>query len=154
MVNLAIEHCLGNRSKPPHKLHIFKPGQLRVKRGFFRDVAEMLSPSNQILSDVPSPVENMAAQGFEQAGQHLHRGALAGTIRSELPIDFTWVDAETRIINGGNADIPFGQPFDFEHLEAPHTSLVPQRYHGIDLRHPAHAKRPSFIVPLGCISTE
>ena len=61
---------------------------------FFRNVAQMLPVSRQIVLDVVAVELNHAARGLQQSGKHLYGGAFAGAVGAEAAENLSGLQSE------------------------------------------------------------
>src|SRR5580658_432432 len=100
-----IDELFRHVSKATHQLQIFKTGEVSVDMRFLGNVAEGSTVTLKIQADTFAFKEYLAGIGFEQCGNDLDRGGLAGAVGADVTDDLTGADAETDPINGWQAAI-------------------------------------------------
>ena len=100
-VHLGIEDAARHAAKPAHQLKILASGEVRVEVGLLRHVADAPLEGGEVLVHAASAVEDLTFGRLDQPGQHLHGGALAGSVGPEVAEDFAGLDRETDLADGG-----------------------------------------------------
>ena len=114
-VHLGIEDAARHAAKPAHQLEILAAGEVRVEVGLLRHVADAPLEGGEVLIHAAAAVEDLAFGRLDQAGQHLHRGALAGSVGSEVAEDFAGPTVKLTCADGGRVVVILRQRPGFEH---------------------------------------
>src|SRR5689334_20869768 len=87
--------------QPRRELQVFGDGQLRIERRIFWQIAEMGLGRHWLVQQVDAANSDRARRGRKIAGQHSHRGGLAGPVRSEEAEDFAALQLEAHAVYRG-----------------------------------------------------
>src|SRR5664280_3262606 len=97
----SLAHDVGRKFvEPGDEAQVLARRQVRIERDVLRNVAKK-TLHGQISVDVTPFNGHLARVGLEQSANHLDRGRLARTIRSEESIDLAGFDGETDALDGG-----------------------------------------------------
>ena len=95
----------------------FLDGHLGVGGGALGEIAELSFYGDGVDSDIDAIDGGGAGIRAKEAGDHLHRGGLAGAVGAEEAKDVTAVDTERDAIHGAFGTVGFYEAFDFNHGE-------------------------------------
>ena len=90
-----------------------------VEVRLFGNVAHAALVADQVVLDGLAFKEDVAEGHFDQAGDHLHGGGLAGAVGAEVAGDLAGAGSEADVVNRGNAGEVLGDAAQFEHRKAP-----------------------------------
>ena len=114
-VHLGFEDAARHAAQPAHQLEILAAGEVRVEVGLLRHVADAPLEGGEILVHAASAVEDLTFGRLDQPGQHLHRGALAGSVGPEVAEDFAGLHRKADLADGGRVVVILRQRPGFEH---------------------------------------
>jgi hypothetical protein len=91
-------------------------GHLRVQRRRLRQVSGAALGLDGLLEHVVAGHDALALGGRHVAGQHAHRGGLAGAVRPQKPEDLAARGREAHVVHGRHRPVAFREVLDFDHL--------------------------------------
>ena len=89
---------------------------MSVEMRLLGDVAHALFVGDQVVLDPPSVEQNLAGGHFHQAGDHLHGGGFARSVRPKIAGDLAGAGDEAHAVDGERAGESFGDAAKFQHL--------------------------------------
>src|ERR1700678_2625298 len=87
----------------------------------FRHVTEHAAVPNHVFMNVFAFKQHVAIVGAKHACDHLHCGRLSSAVRPEKADNFTRLEPETHIADGGNASKTPKQVLHFQHGDSSDT---------------------------------
>jgi hypothetical protein len=90
----------GDAVQPGAIRQVFVDGELRIHRRLLGQVAEVLLGRLRRLAQVDAGDRDEARAGREAAGEHLHRGGLAGAVGAEQAEDLALLQGEVEAGDG------------------------------------------------------
>ncbi len=98
---------------------VIHPAQMGINLGLFGNIAEAAFIRIGVLFDLLALVQDAAAGGCEEPGQHLDGCRFARSVRPQVAEDLPGLDAETDVVDGRKDRVFFGHPDQFEHGHRP-----------------------------------
>jgi hypothetical protein len=111
-IGLVVDETFGQVAQAADELEVLERGEVGVDVRFLRDVAEGGAVGLEIGANALPFEEDLAAVGFEQAGDDLDGGGLAGAVGTNVADDFAGAKAEADVLDGRQAAIAFAEGFD------------------------------------------
>src|SRR5262249_50845571 len=97
-----------------------QPGQVRIKVGLLRDVPDTATKSVEVVVYRSSIKADPAGGHSDEAGNHLHGGRFARSVRTEIARYFSWEGREGDAVDRPNARERLG---DILQLQSGHTPM-------------------------------
>ena len=91
-VHLAVEREAGYPAETSGELQIFAAGEVRIEVRLLGDVADAALEGLEVAVDVLAVEEDVAGGRLEQAGEHLHGGAFARAVGTEIAENLAGLD--------------------------------------------------------------
>ncbi len=98
-------------------------GHVSISGRVFRQVTDQPPRRNRLLDDVEAADGHRSLRGWNEAGDHPHRGGFAGAVGAEKPQHLSAVHRKRNAIHGAFGAEKFGQILNFNHITNPIPDL-------------------------------
>src|SRR4029077_1246881 len=88
----------GHGAQRADHVEVFLASEIRIKIGFFGNVAEEPAVGSEIFPDVLAVVGNLAIGGLKQAGEHFHGSAFSGPVGTQIAENLAGFEREGYVL--------------------------------------------------------
>src|SRR5437879_4619106 len=116
-VHFGFETAPLDAAQPADQLQVFAAPKVRIEVRFLRHITNAALESAHVLANVLSVKLDRSRRRLDQAGEHLHGRALAGSIGTQVAEDFPRTDHETNAVDNRYAAVSLGERSRFQHSQ-------------------------------------
>ena len=112
--NPLVELLRRQRPKPTDQLQILETAEKRIQVRDLRHIADPPLVLYRVVFDVAALEQDFAFGGFEKTRDHIHCGALAGSVGAQVAEDLVRPQREADVADSRHAPVKFSQIPGFE----------------------------------------